>query len=598
MFLLRARFVGILIALMSALPALAEEVTLEKPAPSWTYEVEISGALADSEKGLIEQSSRLLQMQEKPPVSLAALRRRVQEDTEGFDKVLRSEGYYAGKIESRIDPSSKPVLVTFAIDAGPRYLINRYQVVFKTLQTQPGVLDPAILGIAPGMPARSETVVAAQKKAIAEMKNRGFPAAKFSKQDAIVDYATNSMDVTLTVESGPLVRVGTLQFEGLEEVNPVYLKHLADWRAGLIYNRASLERVRKIFLETGLFNSVRYQIRPDIGQDMTVPAVFIFAEKDHRSIGVGASWSTSEGAGTTLYWENRNFFSNGEKVRVDLDVSEIRQELSTQFVKPNFLKRHQTFKAEGNLKHEDTDAYTEDSARVYIGLDRRWRENWLLGVGGLFEFSSVEEDGETEDFMYLGLPLTARYDNTDDLLDPSRGFRLSGTLTPYLGLNDVSSDFLSAEIEGSGYYELLDKKRLILAARGKIGSILGDSTSDIPAVKRFYAGGGGSVRGYEFQSVGPQDPDGDPNGGRSVLEVGFETRIRITETIGLVPFVEGGAVYDDESPDFSEEFLWAAGLGARYYTPFGPLRFDVGVPLNPRSNDDSFQFYISIGQAF
>ena len=293
------------------------------------------------------------------------------------------------------------------------------------------------------------------------------------------------------------------------------------------------------------------------------------------------------------------FFGQGETLRGDLYLSEITQELSARFVKPDVFTRHQSFKAEADLKRENTDAYTAESARLYTGIDRRWGNNWTLGGGVFFEFSSIEENGDTDSFAYFGAPFTASFDNTDDLLDPSRGIRFGATLTPHFGLNAVSSNFVTTELRGSTYYSVLDNKRLILALRGKVGSLVGDSTADIPAVKRFYSGGGGSVRGYEYQLVGPLDANNDPSGGRSVIEVGAEARIRITDTIGIVPFIEGGNVYEEMAPDFSGEFQWAAGLGARYYTPFGPVRLDVGVPLNPRSNvDDSFQFYISIGQAF
>ena len=170
---------------------------------------------------------------------------------------------------------------------------------------------------------------------------------------------------------------------------------------------------------------------------------------------------------------------------------------------------------------------------------------------------------------------------------------------PYLGLNDVSPDFLRLELDGSTYYSVIDKERLILAARAKLGMMAGDSANAIPAPKRFYSGGGGSVRGYQYQTVGPLDANNDPIGGRSLLEVGFEARVKITDSIGIVPFIEGGNVYESMAPDFSGEFLWGAGLGFRYYTAIGPIRLDVAVPLNKRPNvDDSYQIYISIGQAF
>ena len=127
---------------------------------------------------------------------------------------------------------------------------------------------------------------------------------------------------------------------------------------------------------------------------------------------------------------------------------------------------------------------------------------------------------------------------------------------------------------------------------------MGESTEDLPANKRFYAGGGGSVRGYEFQTVGPLDDDDDPLGGRSLVEVSAEVRTRVTDEIGLVPFVDGGTVFDTAYPDFDETLRWAAGIGLRYFTAVGPVRVDFAFPLNGRDDDDAFQFYVSFGQAF
>jgi translocation and assembly module TamA len=314
---------------------------------------------------------------------------------------------------------------------------------------------------------------------------------------------------------------------------------------------------------------------------------------------VGASVSTSEGLGTQFYWENRNFFGEGEKVRADLVVAEIRQGLRLSYTKPNYRKIDQNFNANIDFSHENTEAYNEDSISTYVGLDRRWREKWIVGAGISLEYSEIEDNGVQNEYALAGLPLNARYDSTNDLLDPVTGFRFGAKVTPYLGLNDISPDFLRTEWDGSAYYSVLENERLVLAARTKVGMLFGDSTDNIPASKRFYAGGGGSIRGYKYQSVGPLDSQNDPIGGRSLIEVGFEARTKITESIGIVPFIEGGNVYDSMVPDFSGDFLWGAGLGFRYYTAIGPIRLDFAVPLDKRPNvDDNFQVYISIGQAF
>ena len=163
--------------------------------------------------------------------------------------------------------------------------------------------------------------------------------------------------------------------------------------------------------------------------------------------------------------------------------------------------------------------------------------------------------------------------------------------------NSVS--FLALEANGSAYQAVDKAEKVVFAGRFRIGSVAGETTDTLPANKRLYAGGGGSVRGYKYRMVGPLSANGAPAGGRSLAELGLESRIKVSEHIGIVPFVEGGGVYDGITPQFPNDTLWAGGLGLRYYTLVGPLRADLAFPLNGRAGIDSvFEFYISIGQAF
>ncbi|WP_293947974.1 autotransporter assembly complex protein TamA [Sneathiella sp.] len=568
-------------------------------APEYRYEVKINGAPTEEIGDLLEESSRLRQLEGKPPPSLASLRRRADVDVEGFMKVLRSEGYYGGEVAYKLEARDDLHVITFEITPGPLFRLTKFDINFKgagELPEKPALSD---IGIERGMPARSEPVVTAASDVIADLAHHGYPDAAIEKQDVVVDFATDAMEVTLNVNTGARLYFGDLHIEGLKQVEEEYIRRLARWQPGILYDTRVIDDLRRRYLRSGLFESVHLKPRGEIIDGKTVPITLAFTERDHRSVGLGASYSTSEGFGTQYFWEHRNFFGNGEKLRTDLTIAQIKRELSVKFVKPNFISLDQNLNANFDIRQEETDAYDEDAVAAFVGLDRRWRKRWVIGAGGSLEYSRIDEDGVTNNYALAGLPLTARYDHTDDLLDPTKGRRFSSTLVPYMGLNANTPDFLRLEMDGSVYYPVVGEGRVVLAARGKLGMMVGDDASDIPASKRFYSGGGGSIRGYKFQSVGPLDADNDPLGGRSLLEVGFEARTKITDSIGLVPFIEGGNVYDSMAPDFSGDFLWGAGLGFRYYTAIGPIRFDVALPLNRRKNvDDAYQFYISIGQAF
>ncbi len=566
------------------------------------YALEFEGTEDSAIISLLRGSSQLERLQGKPPASLPALERRIEKDIEAFDKALRSEGYYANKVSSRIEEDDNVQRVVIMVTTGPLFRLDSYKVEFQAPANTPppATIDPSELGIEPGIAARAEEIVAAQRQAIRLLGTRGFPRAEVTKQQAVVDHATMTMSVVLMIDTGPAARFGALRFSGLEDVEEDYLRRIARWPLGQAFDRTQLTSLRRELSGTGLFESVKVSEAETVGADGQLPVSVEVKERERRSIGAGVNYSSSEGAGTQFYWEHRNLFGRAERLRGDLVVAELRQELSGSFVKPDIWQLDQDLRVSAGIKSEDTEAFEEQTIEGFVGLERKWRDNWTLGAGTSFEYSIIDDQEGEETFALIGLPLTARYDNSDSLLDPTRGFRVGTSLTPYAGVLTESTNFIRGEVNASTYYSVLEEDRLVLAARGTLGSIAGEQTDDIPATKRFYSGGGGSVRGYEFRTLGPLDEDDDPLGGRSVVELGFELRVKVTEDIGVVPFVEGGNVFDDEIPDLSEELQWAAGLGFRYYTAVGPLRLDVAVPVNPRSDDidDAFQFYISLGQAF
>ncbi len=234
-----------------------------------------------------------------------------------------------------------------------------------------------------------------------------------------------------------------------------------------------------------------------------------------------------------------------------------------------------------------------------MGLERRLSRFWNVGLGTLAEVTeTVASDAEGQAYL-IGLPGFAEYDNTDNALNPSKGWRIRANVTPFIGQFDNRfSPFLSNEVAASTYFDLTGEKRYIAAVRGRLGSILATSISDVPSGRRLYSGGGGSIRGYAERTIGPLDNDSQPTGGLSALEIGGEFRAQVYGDFGLAVFAAAGSVSEEPVPTFSAGVQYAAGLGFRYYSPLGPIRADVAIPLNARRSDEAFQLYFSIGQAF
>lgn len=298
-------------------------------------------------------------------------------------------------------------------------------------------------------------------------------------------------------------------------------------------------------------------------------------------------------------WEHRNLLGRGEDFEILLSGNETRQSLDATFLKPHFYRDDQRLVLRSMLSHEDSDAFESRSFRNTARIERDLTETITVGAGIGYDYLYVEEDGISDTFALLSFPLSLGINTTDDLLDPTMGYTLGVLTTPYVETFGDNVTYLRYDFTGSAYYEMLDNRRMILASRGRYGQIVGASRTKVPSSERFYAGGGGSVRGYPYQSLTPLNVDDDPIGGKSVLELSFELRSRLSERFGFAVFLDGGRAYEGTVPNLGDELFWGAGVGFRYYTVIGPIRLDVAFPLRDREGvDDSFQVYISIGQAF
>jgi translocation and assembly module TamA len=391
--------------------------------------------------------------------------------------------------------------------------------------------------------------------------------------------------------------------DGLRDVLPKYVRRFRTWQPGEVYDRSKVEATRRELVATGLFEGIQVArgTPESAAPGAQVPVRFTFEEREHRTIGFGARFSTSQGPSGTAFWEHRNAFGAGERVRLELEAGLIEQRFSADLRKPRFQRDDQDLINENEIRRHETDAFRELSLATSLALGRRFDDAWTGSAGGSLELSEIQDNEGERTFLLFGLPGTLTRDTRDDPLDPTEGTRLELAATPYLATIDETAPFVRASAGGSAYYALDEDGRFVLAGRARIGSIVGSETEDIPASKRFYAGGGGSVRGFPFEAVGPLDPQNDPLGGRGLLELGLELRVKITDSIGLVPFVDAGNVYDTPYPDPSVDtpLRYAAGLGVRYYTAIGPLRLDIAVPINDREGvDNTLEFYISLGQSF
>ncbi len=591
------------VSLFSPLRAAPQEPQTNAPAKSpstLAFATRVEGTnIPDDLRSLLADNIQLGKGRAPSPATLGLLRRRATEDAARLNDVLRSEAYYNGRVDVVIEEAQGGRFdVAFRVTPGPRTTIRSFIIHYADSPSDLSSLprDGSTLGLKADRTARAQRVVDLTAAAMSFLENHGHPRPTLAERKVIVDLTAHKADVTLTIKAGPPERFGDLTISNEGRTKDDYVRSLATFKPGDTYNRSKADATVSALRKTGLFDRVTLD-SVDTPDD-TVPQKLTLTERPHRSVGVGARWSSDQGAGVTTFWEHRNFFGAAEKLHLDLTVAQQLQLLGAHFNKPHFLRDDQTLLADFEVAHEITDAYHENRVKTAAGLARKLRENLDVSAGLSFEIERTTDSTGYHAYELFGIPVTGRYDGSDNLLDPTEGVRLGLALTPYGGSADgAATTFVKLEATGSTYLSF--SRKFTLALRARYGSMLAQQTGDVPGSIRFYAGGGSSIRGYGYQLVGPLDANKDPLGARSVFEASAETRYRVSNDIGLVAFLDAGNAWSTATPKFSEQLRLGTGIGVRYYTIVGPIRADIGIPLNKRPGiDDSFQLYFSLGQAF
>lgn len=591
---------------------------------AYTVAIEVTGGDSDLKQS-IEDTSNLKALEAEPPAGPVGLARRAAADMQRVQSALNAAGYYGGLIDIRlagvpvdqdraVDAAAAaalrgPVPITLKVDAGQQFVFGVVDIADAATGQAPAPvpIDIASLDIAPGTPARANRVLAAEARLVDEMQDLGYPKAAVIRRRAIADHSNATLDITFFVSPGRQADIGTVEVRGATSVDPEFIARQANVKPGTLYSRKEVARIREEVARLDTFQSVRVVEGESITPDGQIPLIIEVEERKPRYIGFGAAYSSTEGGTVSGYWGHRNLFGQAEKLRLEGEVSRLFSNSYTDlqyvakatFEKPGFITPMDDLLAEARAFHEVPEAYESTGAGGQIAWRRRFTERFEGRIGVEVEHERITDALGTNDYTLVGIPVSLRYDSTDNSLDPSKGIRANLQVEPFPTFLGSSVDMTIIEGTVSAYHAMDEAKRLILAGRVMAGTISGPNVAQIPADRRFYAGGGGTIRGYDYQGVSPRLPNGEIIGGKNLFVVSAEARIKVTDTIGIVPFVDAGGAFDTGFPTFdSEDFKIGAGLGLRYYTAIGPIRFDVAMPLDRGPWDPSVAFYVGLGQAF
>lgn len=578
------------------------------------YKPTIETGNADKDlKSRLSDASALMSDAKQPVSGDLGVVIKAREDRERLVAILYEEARYGGVVHisvagtdiDSLPPTptfshSTPVPVDIRIDPGPKFTVGKIRLEGDLARFDAGKYD-----LVPGGEAGSRVILKASETMINDLKKEGRPLAKLGQRQVVADHRTDTVDITISATGGPVAPFGEVTVKGARAVDPAFIKRYSRLDQHQQYSPEQLKKASDRMRQLGVFSSINIKESDALAPDGSLPLAIEVSEGKFRYFGIGADYSSLDGAGLKGYWGHRNLFGQAESLRIEGSVSGIDSADPTDFdysagitfTKPGIYVPQATFETSLIAKSESPDTYQAQSITYSAGIAYELNETDKLKAGGEIAYIRADDAFGTNDYLTFSLPVSFDRDTRDNKLDPTKGYHATFSVKPsYEAMRGTI--FSSFEGSLSGYKGLGAEDKVVLAAQIAAGSVIGGSElSDIPVTRRFFAGGGGSVRGYSYREISPYNDENEALGGRSYALASFEVRVKMSENFGIVPFLDVGSVSTEITPDFSD-IRAGAGIGIRYATPFGPLRLDVAVPLQKYDGGTSFGIYAGIGQAF
>jgi translocation and assembly module TamA len=648
------------VLLNGALPARAAD-----PQP---YKVDMASTGDSALNATLKATSELETLRKTAPVGPFGLIGRARGDLERLKTVLESFGYYQSYVEIRIDglPLDDPgvgeeltsrskdddseVKITFSI--GPLYHLRKIEI---DGQVPPDAAKT--LALESGAPAIAADVLAAGDRLLNSLEDDGYAFAKVDTPVAHEDPPNRVLDVSFHVETGSLVQIGEIRIRGLKEMKEAVVRKRLLLHTGEQYGATRIETARKDLLALGVFSSVSVRVGTKADSEGRVQVTFNARERPQHAVSLSGAYSSDLGGSTGVSWTKRNVSGKADSLTLSAtainlgggtSTNGIGYDVNGKYLIPDWKERNQSLQVAVGAIRQSLDAYDQTAYTGTVTVNRKLSSIWSVSAGFGIEQERIDQhecdggqgckalppdllciaplDLATHPELYVGtplcdqrfsytllsLPITALFNTTgldSPLQDATHGMRVSLSVTPTFSFGRPSTRFFVTQATGSVYFDLNDiglnkiPGRSVLALRALAGLAIGASQFSLPPDQRFYAGGSGTIRGYRYQSVGPLFTNGNPIGGTAINAGTVEYRQRFGTNFGTAVFLDAGNVSNNLNP-IGGALKAGAGVGLRYYTPIGPIRLDVALPLQRRSGpnvanpDDSFEIYIGLGQAF
>ncbi|MXU66503.1 autotransporter assembly complex protein TamA [Oceanomicrobium pacificus] len=582
-----------------------------------------SGRKDDVIEGRVRDASRLIGDEGDAVPGTTGLLAKANNDYTNILATLYRRAYYNGVISIRINGQEAadisplqrmPSKVSIVIDvqSGETFRFGTARVINPAptrVTPDDEVEKPEELDFRPGARAYSDIIPAVGAYNVELWRQQGHAKAEVVEEEVLAFHPEERLDVTIGIQPGPRMVFGPVTSSGTTRVDRDFIIYMAGLEPGEEFDPDLIKRASDRLSRLGVFSAVQIQ-EPDTNSNVQ-PINIEVEDRKPRRIGFGGSVSSIDGIGLEAYWLHRNLFGRAERLRFDFIIKDLKAEdlqleegLGTfsylfqgTFTKPGIINPDTDLELIARAQQEDLENYRERSVEFSAGLNyvRDERVRGRLSVFG--NRARFEDDLGTRDFSTFGLIGGLTLDERDDFQDPREGYFIDVEAKPFYEFS-FDNQSVRTTVEGRGYYGFGESKNWVLAGRLKLGTVPGASLAETSPDNLFFAGGGGSVRGYPFQGIGVDVPGVGTLGGRSLVEGSAELRVRRNSPFGLAAFVDAAHVGADVVPTFDEDVYFGAGAGVRYFTSVGVLRLDLAAPLNRRDGDPKYGVYIGIGQAF
>lgn len=591
---------------------------------TYTVTMTVRGPGSDIQDSL-EKASSLVSDKDEPASGTGGLLAKARGDYRRLLAALYAEGYYgpyisikaAGREVADVTLATEfpqGVPLTIDVDTGPEFRFGVAKIVNPPpakVSHRDEVETPEQIGYKAGRVARAGVVTQASALSVEQWRQVSYAKAREADREMLADHDTDRLDATITLDPGRAAHYGPTTVVGSQRTDPAFIAFMAGLPEGQPFDPDDITDGQARLNRLGIFRSLRFEEAPEILPDGSLPMTVRVQDRPPRTIGFGGTYSTIDGLGVSAYWMHRNLMGRGERLRFDASVDGIGASLNPQdydynlgvtFTKPGIWTPDTDFVTSLVGSKVDYDTYNERSITARAGIQQQLGRRLTGDVFVTASRSRFDDDFGIRHFTTFGLDSALQYDRRDDKFDATRGYYIGLTADPFYEA-EYGNLSLQTTLEGRIYKGFLEDRKLVLAARAMAGTFVGSSIEQSPPDMLFFAGGGGSIRGYSYRSIGVPFTNAEGEtftaGGKGIIEASGEVRYHfLGSNWGAVGFVDTGLVTADSTLTGDSDFKTGTGLGVRYYTPIGVLRGDIATPLEPESGDSRIALYIGIGQAF